>query len=63
MDENKCDKCDGSRLKNEVNFFKIDKKNIIEISDMDLKVLHNWFSKLRGKLSRKELEISKEIIE
>ena len=63
MDENKCDKCDGSRLKNEVNFFKIDKKNIIEISDMDLKVLHNWFFKLRGKLSRKELEISKEIID
>ena len=63
MDENKCDKCEGARLKNEVNYFKIDKKNIIEISDMDLKVLHNWFSKLGGKLSKKELEISKEIID
>jgi len=62
MDENKCYECEGSRLKNEVNFFKIDKKNIIEISDMDLKVLYNWFSKLSGKLSKKELEISKEII-
>ena len=62
MDENECDECEGSRLKNEVNFFKIDKKNIIEISDMDLKVLYNWFSKLSGKLSKKELEISKEII-
>ena len=63
MDENKCDKCEGSRLKNEVNFFKINNRNIIEISDMDLKVLYNWFSKLRGKLSEKELEISKEIID
>ena len=62
MDENECDECEGSRLKNEVNFFKIDKKNIIEISDMDLKVLYNWFSKLSSKLSKKELEISKEII-
>ena len=62
MDENECDECEGSRLKNEVNFFKIDKKNIIEISDMDLKVLYNWFSKLSGKLSKKELEISNEII-
>ena len=62
MDENECDECEGSRLKNEVNFFKIVEKNIIEISDMDLKVLYNWFSKLSRKLSKKELEISKEII-
>jgi len=62
MDENICGECEGSRLKKEARYFKIDKKNIIEISKMDLKDLYKWFSRLNQGLSDKELIISREII-
>ena len=62
MDSKACTKCNASRLNNEANYYKINGKNIFELSSMDLKELSIWFESLFNKLSDKEKEISIEII-
>ena len=61
VDIKKCKSCDGSRLKIESRSFKINKKNIFQLSEMDLSELKSWFEKLNNKLSDKEIRISEEI--
>jgi excinuclease ABC subunit A len=36
MDEVNCPVCDGSRLKKEAQFFRVNDKNITELCDMDI---------------------------
>lgn len=62
VDTNKCESCLGSRLKIESRYFKINQKNIFELTEMDLSELKVWFETLNKKLSSKEFKISEEII-
>ena len=61
VDIKKCKTCEGSRLKIESRSFKINDKNIFQLSEMDLSELKSWFEKLNTKLSDKEIRISEEI--
>ncbi len=62
MDEIDCPECHGSRLKKESLFFKIDNKNIAELSSMDISELTIWFEKLPTVLSDKQKTIAIEIL-
>ena len=57
-----CDSCEGSRLKREALYFKIDDKNINEIVNLEIKDLGIWFKNLPSKLNDKQKIISEEII-
>ncbi|WP_140485726.1 excinuclease ABC subunit UvrA [Flavobacterium sp. GSA192] len=62
MDELECPVCEGSRLKKEALFFKIDEKNISELCDMDISDLTKWFHDLNSHLSDKQKHIASEVI-
>ncbi len=62
MDEINCPVCDGSRLKKEALFFKINEKNIAELCDMDISDLTAWFHELDSHLSDKQKRIATEVI-
>lgn len=62
MDEVKCLECSGSRLKKEALFFKINEKNIAELSEMDISDLTIWFNELNDHLSDKQKIIATEIM-
>jgi excinuclease ABC subunit A len=62
MDKIKCDVCDGTRLKKESLFFKINDKNISELAQLDIIDLAEWFAGLENQLSEKQGIIGSEII-
>ncbi|PLX13334.1 MAG: excinuclease ABC subunit UvrA [Marinilabiliales bacterium] len=62
MNKHECPECNGARLKKEALYFKINKKNIAELANMDLLKLKNWFDKLESKLSEKQLKIAREVL-
>ena len=62
MDEINCPVCEGSRLKKEAQFFKINTKNITELCDMDISDLTAWFKDLDNHLSDKQKRIATEVI-
>ncbi|HMK06890.1 MAG TPA: excinuclease ABC subunit UvrA, partial [Flavobacterium sp.] len=62
MDEVQCPVCEGSRLKKEALYFRIDEKNIADLSGMDISDLTNWFDKLDKHLSEKQKLIATEVI-
>ena len=57
-----CNSCNGARLKKESLWFKVDEKNIAELSDLNLDKLHNWFSGIEKRLSNKQNLIAKDIL-
>lgn len=57
MDEVKCPVCEGSRLKKEALYFKINNENIHELSSMDISDLTVWFNDLENHLSDKQKRI------
>lgn len=57
-----CPECGGSRLNRRTLHYKIDDKNIAELSDMDLSELSAWFEALPPKLSERQAAIGTEII-
>ena len=57
-----CPECNGARLKKEALFFKVDDKNIAELSNLDLLLLHDWTAKVEKRLTKKQLTIAKEIL-
>ncbi len=57
-----CEKCCASRLNENVKHFKIDHKDITEISKMDFDELYDWIKLLNTKISEKKLKICQEII-
>lgn len=57
-----CPDCNGTRLKEEALFFKIDGLNIAEVSNWDLEKLYQWIEELYPKLSGRQQLIAKEII-
>jgi len=57
-----CKTCDGTRLKKESLWFKVDKKNIAELSNLDLVELVKWFGGIESRLSDNQKIIGREII-
>jgi excinuclease ABC subunit A len=57
-----CPECNGARLKKESLHFKIDQKNISELSMMDITQLKNWFTGLESRLSSKQNVIATEVL-
>lgn len=62
MDEIPCPVCEGSRLKKEAQFFRVNGKNITELCDMDISDLTAWFQDLNSHLSDKQLLIASEVV-
>ena len=62
MDEINCPVCEGSRLKKEALFFKVNEKNIAELCDMDISDLTAWFNDLDNHLSDKQKRIATEVV-
>lgn len=57
-----CSECKGARLKKEALYFKIDNKNISELSDLDISLLQVWFNDIEKRLSKKQNIIAKEVL-
>ena len=62
MDEVDCPECKGSRLKKEALYFKINDKNIADLSAMDISELTVWFAELEQQLTDKQKAIATEVI-
>ncbi|WP_026976697.1 excinuclease ABC subunit UvrA [Flavobacterium tegetincola] len=62
MDEIPCPVCEGTRLQKEALYFKINERNIAELSAMDISELTDWFLKLNKHLSAKQKRIATEVI-
>jgi excinuclease ABC subunit A len=58
----KCPSCEGKRLKKESLWFKIDGKNIAELSEMDLVKLLAWFDGIETRLNQKQNIIARDIL-
>lgn len=57
-----CPECNGTRLKKESLFFKVDEKNIAELGSMDLDKLQDWFRDIEKRLDKKQNVIAKDIL-
>ena len=57
-----CPECEGKRLNKEALHFRIDGKNISEVSDMEMSDLHEWVTTVEPKLESKQQAIAHEII-
>jgi excinuclease ABC subunit A len=62
MDSYLCSSCEGSRLRREALFFKINKANIADLVGKDLQDLYDWISELEVHLNENENKIAKEIL-
>lgn len=62
MDKIPCPECDGTRLRKESLYFKVNGKNIAELAQMDIMELASWFAKLEKNLSQTQVAIASEII-
>ncbi|MEJ2162393.1 MAG: excinuclease ABC subunit UvrA, partial [Robiginitalea sp.] len=62
MDRIDCPECNGSRLKKESLYFRIQEKNISELAAMDVGQLHEFFTNLSGELIGDQKRIAEEIL-
>lgn len=62
MDKIPCPECNGTRLRKESLYFKVNGKNIAELASMDVVELATWFKNLETELSETQLKIASEII-
>ncbi|WP_264559034.1 excinuclease ABC subunit UvrA [Flavobacterium sp. N2270] len=62
MDEYTCSECNGSRLRKEALYFKLDDKNIGDLAHMDISELSMWIKSLPKNLSEKQNAIAVEVI-
>ena len=62
MNQTTCRTCNGTRLKKESLWFKIDGKNIGELAMMDLGDLEKWFTGLENRISDKQRTIDKDLL-
>lgn len=60
--EIKCPECGGHRLNKEALNFRIDGKNISDLSDMDLTELSQWLDGLEDRLNEKQRAIATEVL-
>jgi len=57
-----CPECDGYRLRKESLHFKIDNKNIGELSVLDINKLAAWFEGLEDRLNERQNTIARELL-
>lgn len=57
-----CTACNGKRLKKESLWFKVDGKNIAELSELNLDKLLIWFEEIEDRLSNRQNQIAKDIL-
>ncbi len=57
-----CPSCNGARLKKESLWFLIDRKNVSELSEMNLDKLYAWFDGIELRLNNKQRTIAKDVI-
>jgi excinuclease ABC subunit A len=62
MDKIPCPECNGTRLRKESLYFKVNEKNIAELAHMDVVELAEWFKNLEKNLSETQQKIASEII-
>ncbi|NRD22722.1 excinuclease ABC subunit UvrA [Winogradskyella litoriviva] len=62
MDKIECPVCEGSRLRKESLYFKVDGKSIADLVHMDVVELDLWLENLTERLTPKQQQISSEII-
>ena len=62
MELKTCPTCNGSRLKKESLWFKIDGANIAELSSMNLDKLAKWFEEVEKRLSLRQKTIAKDVV-
>tara|TARA_Y100001968_G_C19436268_1_gene759870 strand:- start:363 stop:3176 length:2814 start_codon:yes stop_codon:yes gene_type:complete len=62
LTQEKCNKCDGKKLKKESLHFLINKKNISEISDYDIVELKSWSQEITKTISKTKHKITFEIV-
>ena len=62
MEPHACPTCQGTRLKKESLWFKINEKNIAELALMDLSNLGAWFDTVEEKLNDRQLQIARELL-
>ena len=57
-----CSICHGKRLRKESLWFRIDGRDIAELSDMNLDKLYAWFDDIEDRLSNRQNQIAKDIL-
>jgi excinuclease ABC subunit A len=57
-----CGTCNGARLKKESLWFKIEDRNIAELSELNLDNLAAWFDGLELRISNKQATIAKDVL-
>lgn len=57
-----CETCGGTRLKKESLWFKVDGRNIAELSDMNLDKLSVWMQGLEDRIDNKRRAISRDLL-
>ena len=57
-----CTTCNGKRLRKESLWFKIDEKDISELSELNLDKLIVWFEDIEERLSNRQNQIAKDIL-
>jgi excinuclease ABC subunit A len=62
MNKKCCPACEGTRLRKEAHYFKIDEKHIGDLAQMDLSDLKIWFDQLESKLNSAQLQIGTGIL-
>lgn len=62
MDKIECPVCEGSRLRKESLYFKVNGENIAQLANKDIVDLAQWFNTLSENLTDKQLKIGEEII-
>ena len=62
MNQIACPVCDGARLRQEALYFRLDDKNIAEISTWGINTFDDWINSLEKKLTKTQLRIATEMI-
>ncbi len=62
MDDINCPECNGSRLRKESLYFKVNNRNIAELASMDIIELAAWFQDVSNHISEKQQKIASEVI-
>jgi excinuclease ABC subunit A len=62
MELKTCIECNGARLRKESLWFKVDEKNIAELSEMNLDKMIQWFKGIEKRLSTKQNAIAKDVL-
>ena len=57
-----CSECGGTRLKKEALYFRIDGKNIAELSALSIEEFAQWLVGIESRISKKQEQIAREIL-